>query len=116
MPAIDSMAFSKYIFIRFSSDRYLRVRVSEQIKIGSKSGSVIKKNTAGVISKMAENVENGSHFENPDVVDRDQWLKNIFCGSNSVVECQLPKLNVAGSIPVSRSKNGKFQIVNCKLR
>ena len=25
-------------------------------------------------------------------------------GSNSVVECQLPKLNVAGSIPVSRSK------------
>ncbi len=24
-------------------------------------------------------------------------------GSNSVVECQLPKLNVAGSIPVSRS-------------
>lgn len=25
------------------------------------------------------------------------------CGSNSVAECQLPKLNVAGSIPVSRS-------------
>jgi hypothetical protein len=25
------------------------------------------------------------------------------CGSNSVVECQLPKLNVAGSNPVSRS-------------
>ena len=25
-------------------------------------------------------------------------------GSNSVVECQLPKLDVAGSIPVSRSK------------
>ena len=25
-------------------------------------------------------------------------------GSNSAVECQLPKLNVAGSIPVSRSK------------
>ena len=24
-------------------------------------------------------------------------------GSNSVVECQLPKLDVAGSIPVSRS-------------
>ena len=24
-------------------------------------------------------------------------------GSNSAVECQLPKLNVAGSIPVSRS-------------
>ena len=25
-------------------------------------------------------------------------------GSNSVVECQLPKLDVAGSNPVSRSK------------
>ena len=25
------------------------------------------------------------------------------CGSNSVVECQLPKLDVAGSNPVSRS-------------
>ena len=25
------------------------------------------------------------------------------CGSNSAVECQLPKLDVAGSIPVSRS-------------
>jgi hypothetical protein len=25
-------------------------------------------------------------------------------GSNSVVECQLPKLDVAGSSPVSRSK------------
>ncbi len=25
------------------------------------------------------------------------------CGSNSVAECQLPKLNVAGSTPVSRS-------------
>lgn len=25
------------------------------------------------------------------------------CGSNSVVECQLPKLDVAGSSPVSRS-------------
>ena len=27
------------------------------------------------------------------------------CGSSSVVERQLPKLNVAGSIPVSRSIN-----------
>jgi hypothetical protein len=27
----------------------------------------------------------------------------ITSGSNSVVECQLPKLDVAGSIPVSRS-------------
>src|SRR5262245_5526541 len=28
-------------------------------------------------------------------------------GSNSMVECQLPKLKVAGSIPVSRSSNHK---------
>jgi hypothetical protein len=25
------------------------------------------------------------------------------CGSNSVVECQLPKLDVVGSSPISRS-------------
>jgi hypothetical protein len=31
-------------------------------------------------------------------------LQAITGGSNSVVECQLPKLDVAGSIPVSRSK------------
>ena len=32
-------------------------------------------------------------------------LKTLFNagGSNSAVECQLPKLDVAGSIPVSRS-------------
>ena len=29
--------------------------------------------------------------------------RNLMCGSNSVVECQLPKLDVAGSSPVSRS-------------
>jgi hypothetical protein len=34
-------------------------------------------------------------------------LSYTFCssGSSSVVERQLPKLNVAGSIPVSRSKS-----------
>ena len=36
-------------------------------------------------------------------------LKN-YRGSNSAVECQLPKLNVAGSIPVSRSSNNKATI------
>ena len=43
-----------------------------------------------------------------------------FCGRNSVVECQLPKLNVAGSTPVARSKlyflnfEGKFPSkLNC---
>src|SRR5262249_55783695 len=30
-------------------------------------------------------------------------------GSNSMVECQLPKLKVAGSIPVSRSSNHKYK-------
>ncbi len=28
------------------------------------------------------------------------------CGRNSVVECQLPKLDVAGSNPVARSDSG----------
>jgi hypothetical protein len=31
------------------------------------------------------------------------YLKFQLSGSNSVVECQLPKLDVAGSTPVSRS-------------
>lgn len=29
--------------------------------------------------------------------------KDLRCGRNSVVECQLPKLDVAGSSPVARS-------------
>ena len=32
-----------------------------------------------------------------------KWLTGRVGGSNSAVECQLPKLDVAGSIPVSRS-------------
>ena len=34
-------------------------------------------------------------------------MKHKFCGRNSAVECQLPKLDVAGSIPVARSKKTK---------
>jgi hypothetical protein len=30
------------------------------------------------------------------------------CGCNSVVECQLPKLNVAGSSPVTRLQNNQL--------
>src|ERR1044071_7635384 len=37
-------------------------------------------------------------------------------GSNSVVECQLPKLDVAGSIPVSRSKFFLSKIPSHSLR
>jgi hypothetical protein len=32
------------------------------------------------------------------------YCERNLSGSNSVVECQLPKLDVAGSTPVSRSK------------
>ena len=32
-----------------------------------------------------------------------------FCGSSSEVERQLPKLNVAGSNPVSRSKKSRIR-------
>jgi hypothetical protein len=35
--------------------------------------------------------------------------ENIRCGSNSVVECQLPKLNVASSNLVSRSTFLRFK-------
>ena len=34
------------------------------------------------------------------------YICPIKCGSSSVVEHQLPKLRVAGSTPVSRSKTG----------
>jgi hypothetical protein len=36
------------------------------------------------------------------------------CGSNSAVECQLPKLDVAGSIPVSRSIYKEVMLVRNK--
>ena len=36
-------------------------------------------------------------------------LQEELSGSNSVVECQLPKLDVAGSSPVSRSKINNLQ-------
>ena len=41
------------------------------------------------------------------------------CGSNSAVECQLPKLNVAGSIPVSRSSkitHERFFVSGCNFQ
>ena len=53
----------------------------------------------------------GRRFENPDVVYRDLSI-NDFCGSNSVVECQLPKLDVAGSSPVSRSEKQRSAVTN----
>ena len=38
-----------------------------------------------------------------------RYLRCRLSGSNSVVECQLPKLDVAGSTPVSRSKINNLQ-------
>ena len=37
----------------------------------------------------------------------ERLLYSKICGNNSVVECQLPKLKVAGSNPVYRSNNNK---------
>jgi hypothetical protein len=37
------------------------------------------------------------------------YLSSRHCGSSSAVERKLPKLDVAGSIPVSRSKQSLFQ-------
>ncbi len=41
----------------------------------------------------------------PGAVDQTALMPHILqrCGCNSVVECQLPKLDVAGSSPVTRS-------------
>ena len=46
-------------------------------------------------SLCSSGVQNGMRFRTS--------LKQKRRGSNSAVECQLPKLDVAGSIPVSRS-------------
>ena len=51
-----------------------------------------------------------------DINLQSVYIFNLLCvnkkssGSNSVVECQLPKLDVAGSNPVSRSTNEGFRI------
>lgn len=47
--------------------------------------------------------------EKKSIRRREQNMNNMFnfahrCGSSSVVEHQLPKLRVVGSIPISRSK------------
>jgi hypothetical protein len=40
----------------------------------------------------------------------------LICGRNSAVECQLPKLKVAGSNPVARSNTTKIKaILFCKF-
>lgn len=38
----------------------------------------------------------------------DGTFLNRTCGRNSAVECQLPKLDVAGSIPVARSLDSRI--------
>ncbi len=42
-------------------------------------------------------------WETGNGLEHEQITKSALSGSNSAVECQLPKLDVAGSIPVSRS-------------
>ncbi len=37
------------------------------------------------------------------IITREQTTNRSSCGRNSAVECQLPKLDVAGSNPVARS-------------
>jgi hypothetical protein len=47
---------------------------------------------------------NGHTLEEKAKISNKSNIKSKhYCGSNSAVECQLPKLDVAGSIPVSRS-------------
>jgi hypothetical protein len=40
---------------------------------------------------------------------------SLWCGNNSVVECNLAKVEVAGSNPVSRSKIKKSTIISIFL-
>ena len=49
--------------------------------------------TAGTTGPVAVDMESVKSYDSPT------------CGRNSVAECQLPKLDVAGSNPVGRSKN-----------
>ena len=46
-------------------------------------------------------------FENSIVPDRQNGTQKMLCSLFSI-DTHLPKLNVAGSIPVSRSKNQQF--------
>ena len=51
------------------------------------------------------------HFPNDFVARQEsEECRPVLCGSNSVVECKLPKLDVVGSSPIARSKppNGGF--------
>src|SRR5215470_19663287 len=51
-------------------------------------------------------------------VDKSQGLRiksNFPSGSNSVVECDLAKVEVAGSNPVSRSRFPRFQLASCSV-
>ena len=42
-------------------------------------------------------------WDTSNCLEHEQITESALSGSNSAVECQLPKLDVAGSIPVSRS-------------
>ena len=46
---------------------------------------------------------------------RSEPRRYASCGSSSVAERQLPKLNVAGSIPVSRSTQADKFLVHSNL-
>ena len=56
-------------------------------------------------SKLAKRSTAGTRCRDPERSSKDLKPDKVgtLSGSNSVVECQLPKLDVAGSIPVSRS-------------
>ena len=68
--------------------------------------------------QLSQFLHNGEQKENKfaAAIECDIVEMVVLSGSNSVVECQLPKLDVAGSIPVSRSKKSlHFKRFFCPL-
>ena len=60
--------------------------------------------------QLSQFLHNGEQKENKfaAAIECDIVEMVVLSGSNSVVECQLPKLDVAGSNPVSRSNKTKY--------
>ena len=75
------------------------------IPVSSESPEWVYPNLAQGAGGWVKCARGGLCYSVPGAAQECGRLHRCFtrCGSNSVVECQLPKLDVAGSIPVSRS-------------
>ena len=79
-----------------------QLRVANDTKGGAGALRTLKERA----TERAFHLQQLRHYFRPSVIVDKKFLNLLelsSSGSNSAVECQLPKLDVAGSIPVSRS-------------